>query len=77
MNELSLHEYQKLTDHDKYDLVFKKGDFINVHFEGDSRFVLYSLYLFFVEVEYLVSENKIVGIDSFLDGKKLDRHTSI
>lgn len=76
MNELSLHEYQKLTDHDKYDLVFKQGVFIDVYIKSDSRFALYSLFTFFVEVEYQVSQNKIIGIDYFIDGDKLERYTS-
>lgn len=74
MIELSLEEYGELPDHDKYDLVFKQGDFIDVYIKQDSRFVLYSLFKFFVEVEYHASENKIIGIDSFLDGESLDKH---
>ncbi|MGB6083871.1 hypothetical protein [Moheibacter sp.] len=76
MDNLSLEEYEKLSDHDKYDLVFKQGDFIDIHIKSDSRFVLYSLFTFFVEVEYKVSQNKISGIDYFIDGDKLERYTN-
>lgn len=76
MDNLSLKEYEKLSDHDKYDLVFKQGDFIDVYIKSDSRFTLYSLFTFFVEVEYQISQNKIIGIDYFIDGDKLERYTS-
>jgi|SRR5690606_13227763 len=58
-----------------FDLVFRKGEFIDYIIDGDTKLVLYALFKFFVEIEYEVKENKIVGKDSFVDGEKLDRHS--
>ena len=74
MNEISLEEYKNLSDHEKYDMVFRQGEFIDFTVGEEINFVLYSLYNFFVEVEYDSIKNKINAIDCFIDGKKLDRH---
>jgi len=75
MKELSLEQYQQLPYNDQYDFVFKHAEFVDVVVEGNTKYALYSLFKFFVEVEYKVSENKIMAIDSFIDGEKLNRHS--
>ena len=75
LKELTLNEYKKLSDHEQYDLVFTQGKFLDYHLEGKSRYALYALYRFFVEVEYDIKSNKITNKVSFITGTKLDRYT--
>lgn len=65
MKNLALYEFKLLPNQDQYDLVFTKGEFITNREEGGSRFALYALYRFFVEIVYDVKNNKIVGLKSF------------
>ncbi len=74
--ELTLYEFKMLSDHEQYDLLFTKGEFLDVHLEVNSRFALYALFKFFVEIEYDSVNNKIVNKVSFISGKKLDRYSN-
>ncbi len=74
--ELTLYEFKMLSDHEQYDLIFTKGAFLDVHLEANSRFVLYALFKFFVEVEYDFTNNTIVTKVSFLAGDKLNRYSN-
>lgn len=76
MHALSLYEFKLLSDHDQYDLVFTKGQFIDSLIKGNARFALYALYKFFVEIEYDSVSNKIVNKVSFISGQKLDRYAN-
>ncbi len=71
---MDLQEYNRLSQHNQYDLVFIKGGFINYYIKGEARYALYSLFNFFVEVEYNASKNKILNLIVFDDGKLLDRY---
>lgn len=71
---ISLNSFNNLTQHEQYDLVFTKGNFINFFLKNETRFVLYSLFTFFVQVEYNGQENKIKNLIGFNDGKLLDRY---
>lgn len=75
MSTLSLYDFKLLTDHEQYDLVFSEGTFIDTLIEDNTRYALYAVYLFFVEIEYDVARNKIVGKTSFVTGEKLNRYT--
>lgn len=44
------------------------------YLKGDSRFALYSLFNFFVEIEYQVATNTITNLIPFEDGVLLDRY---
>lgn len=74
MKRISLYEFKLLSDHDQYDLVFTKGEFITNREDGGSRYVLYSLHRFFVEVQYSITKNQIFGIKSFVDGEIMDKY---
>jgi hypothetical protein len=58
---MNFYEFTLLSDVNQFDLVFKEGVFIDFRETGDRRFTLYKLYSFFVEVQYEISQNKIVG----------------
>ncbi|MAB38701.1 MAG: hypothetical protein CL528_01940 [Aequorivita sp.] len=72
--KLSFHDFKNLAQQEQYDLVFTQGDFINYYLKEEIRYVLYSLFKFFVEVEYNVSKNKISNLIAFEEGKLLDRY---
>jgi hypothetical protein len=71
---LSINEFNTLIQHDQYDLVFTKGDFVNYYLKRETRYALYSLFKFYVEVEYNISKNKISNLIAFEEGKLLDRY---
>jgi hypothetical protein len=72
--KFSINDFNKLTQHQKYDLVFTKGDFVNYYLKGETRYALYAIFNFFVEIEYNRSKNKILNITTFEEGKLLDRY---
>ncbi|MCX2680646.1 hypothetical protein OOZ15_11895 [Galbibacter sp. EGI 63066] len=47
------------------------------HLEGTTRYALYAVNKFFVEVEYNTITNKIVNKVSFKTGDKLDRYSNL
>lgn len=72
--KLTFQNFKDLAQNEQYDLVFTQGDFINYYLKGETRYALYSLFNFFVEIEYNVRKNKILNIIAFEDGKLLDRY---
>lgn len=75
MSTLSLYDFKLLTDHEQYDLVFSEGTFIDTLIEDNTRYALYAVDLFFVEIEYDVARNKIVGKTSFVTSDKLNSYS--
>lgn len=75
MSKLSLYDFKLLPDIKQYDLVFTEGTFIDAIIEENTRYALYAVDLFFVEIEYDVARNKIVGKTSFVTGEKLNRYS--
>ncbi|TDT41957.1 hypothetical protein CLV90_3189 [Maribacter spongiicola] len=74
---MDIYDFNKLSNHDKYDTIFTKGQFVDTVTEGSIKYVLYALSYFWVEVEYDSKNNKIVGIVSFVGGKTLDRYSNL
>lgn len=74
---MTLYDYNKLPDDDKFSTVFSEGQFLNHLVKGTKSYSLYALGKFFVEIEYKISENKIIGQRSFKTGSLLDKHTRL
>tara|TARA_R110002020_G_scaffold75065_11_gene191473 strand:+ start:10515 stop:10766 length:252 start_codon:yes stop_codon:yes gene_type:complete len=72
--KLSIKAFNRLTIHEQYDLVFTQGEFVNYFIKDKTRFALYSIFNFFVEIEYQVASNTITNLISFEDGVLLDRY---
>ncbi|WP_417861402.1 hypothetical protein [Winogradskyella sediminis] len=72
--KLSFLNFINLQQHEQFDLVFTQGDFINYYLKGETRYAIYSLFTFFVEIEYNVRKNKILDIIAFEDGRLIDRY---
>lgn len=72
---MTIKEFDKLSEHERYDITFNQGDFIEYWIERNQRFALYAVFMFYVEVEYNTEENKIKNLISFDDGELLDKYT--
>ena len=66
-----------LSEDDQWDTVFSKGKFLDIVIEGDSKFVLYAIDQFFVEVEWNIQKDEIVGKGEFKCGDTLDRYSNV
>ena len=74
---MGIYNFNILSDHEKYDVVFTKGQFVDSVKEGRITYVLYSVSKFWVEVMYDAPTNKILEIGSFISGKTLDRYSNV
>lgn len=70
---MTLYEFNTKDNNTKYDTVFTKGTYLDVIVEGNIRFALYALDMFFVEIEYDNVHNKILNLKSFKTGHLLDK----
>ena len=75
MARRTLYDFKPLSAQQQYDVVFTEGTYIDAILEEKTRYALYAVDLFFVELEYDVANNKIVGKTSFVSGRKLDRYS--
>ena len=66
-----------LSEHEQFDTVFTKGEFVDSVIDGHIKYALYSLSMFWVEVRYNADTNKILDCLPFLGGKGLDRFSNI
>ncbi|MFT3920031.1 hypothetical protein [Cloacibacterium sp.] len=64
---ISFYEFTQLSQQEQYYLVFTQGVIIGIKEVDKTKFVLYKLYNFFVEVLYNTLDNKIIGLTSFLN----------
>lgn len=56
--KISFFDFTLLVDEQQFELVFTEGEFIDFQDVGSSKFVLYRLYGFFVEIQYDVLQNR-------------------
>ena len=74
---MGIYDFNILTDHDKYDTVFTKGQFVDTVTKGKIKYALYAVSMFWVEVTYDAKDNRITGIRSFVGGKALDKYSTV
>lgn len=65
--DISYYEFTNLTDEMQFDIVLSRGKMINENTVSNSRYVLYELSSFSVEIIYSLSKNKISGKNIFLN----------
>lgn len=58
---MTLYEYRMLSEDDQWDAVFSIGKFLDIFIEGNSKYVLYAIDKFFVEVEWNIENDNIIG----------------
>jgi len=64
---ISYYEFTNLPDEMQFDIVLSRGKMINENTVSNSRYVLYELSSFSVEIIYSLSKNKISGKNIFLN----------
>lgn len=74
---MGIYDFNILSNLEKYDTVFTKGQFIDSINDGKITYVLYALSCFWVEVMYDRPTNKILEIGSFVSGKSLNRYSNL
>lgn len=72
---MTLKEFNELEPLKQYDLVFTKGDFLEYWIDDPKRYALYSVFKFYVEIEYHPVTNKISGLKAFEVGSLLDKYS--
>ncbi|KNB60225.1 MULTISPECIES: hypothetical protein [unclassified Chryseobacterium] len=65
--DISYYEFTNLPDEMQFDIVLSQGKMINENTVSNSRYVLYELSSFSVEIIYSLSKNKISGKNIFLN----------
>ena len=74
---MTLYEYKILSEDEQYDTVFSKGRFLDIIIEGNSKYVLYALDKFFVEVIWDNEKDEIIGKGQFVEGDSLDKYSNV
>ena len=74
---MTLDEYKMLSEDEQYDIVFSKGKFLDIVIEGNSKYVLYAINKFFIEVEWNNEKDEIIGKGEFKGGDSFDRHSNV
>ena len=74
---MTLYEYKILSEDDQWDAVFYIGKFLDIFIEGNSKYVLYAIDKFFIEVEWNIENDNIIGKGEFKCGETLDKYSSV
>ena len=75
---MGLYEFKMLSEQEQFNEVLNgAGIYLDNYLNGNQRFNLYALAMFFVEVEYNNATNKIVGLRAFKTGDLLDRYSNL
>ena len=74
---VTLYEYKMLSEDDQWDKVFSKGKFLDIVIEGNTKHVLYAIDKFFVEVEWNVETDEIIGKGEFKYDDTLNRYSNV
>lgn len=72
---MTLYEFRLLPQDEQYDLIYLKAIFLDIQLAPpNTRFTLYALNMFFVEVQFNLETKKIVGNKAFFYGKIIDKY---
>lgn len=74
--KLTLYEFRRLPEQEQYKITFNYGTFIDYLERKNKKLVLYAVDLFFVELEYNTTTNKILKLTTFKTGKKLFKYSN-
>ena len=66
-----------LSEDEQYDTVFSKGKFLDIVIEGNSKFVLYAIDMFFMEVIWDIEKYEIIGKGQFVEGDSLNKYSNV
>lgn len=71
---MKLNEFESLGYDEKLFYIVDKGTFVDNYITEEVRINCYSLFNFFVELEYDPVLNRLVNIKSFNSGAELDKY---
>ena len=74
---MTLYEFNLLDLNSKMEIINKQGVYLDNHITTTEKFNLYAIDMFFVEVCYNATKNKIIDIQSFKSGRLLNRYSNI
>jgi len=74
---MTLYEYKMLSEDEQYDTVFAKGKFLDIHIDGNTKYVLYAIDMFFVEVIWDIEKDEIIGKGQFVEGDSLNKYSNV
>ena len=77
MQRITLYEFKMLPDQEQHVLVHTEGTFLEVIQKDSSRFVLFGLDKFYVELVYDVPSNSIKSLKTFKRGEELDKYLDL
>jgi hypothetical protein len=71
---MKLYQYLMLEEQLQYQTIWEIGKYIETIEIDGVRFLLYAINDFFVEVQYRVRTNEIIGKNQFKQGEHLDKY---
>lgn len=71
---MNLYEFNILNTHNKLELVWAHGNFIDTHYSETESVNLYGLDKFYVDVVYDPKTNEIIDVRSFKTGACLEKY---
>ena len=74
---MTLYEYKMLSEDEQYDTVFVKGKFLDIYIDGNTKYVLYAIDMFFVEVIWNNELDEIIGKGVFIEVDSLDKYSNV
>lgn len=74
---MTLYEYLMLIEDEQYDTIFSKGRFLDIYLKGNTKYVLYAIDMFFVEIIWDIGKDEIIGKTSFKYGQALDKYSNV
>lgn len=74
---MTLYEYKMLSEDEQYDTVFSKSKFLDIQIDGNTKYVLYAIDMFFVGVIWDNEKDNIIGKGVFKEGDSLDKYSNV
>lgn len=71
---MTMYEYFMLNEHNQAITVADKGEYVATYDNGGTNFVLYSLSIFFFEIEQDKKTKKMIGRQIFQSGSQLEKY---
>jgi hypothetical protein len=71
---MTLYEYLGLSNESQWDELWGNENLIDNYKSFDSKFVLYALHRFFVEVELCISTDNTLGKCPFEHGERMEKY---
>lgn len=73
--KMTMYEFKLLPEPEQYELIYLQGTFLDIQLAPPhTRFTLYALFRFYVEVGYNLETKKIVGKKEFIYGDVMDKY---